>query len=257
MLKWRGWLQIIYFDQEKEYIVTYQKLGKVWNDKWQLKEEALPLNCRRVIWIIIPYAQHCEWRWTNLWEGCEGTNHSSLERQRRLPFLQGLIITTNLLTYSMVQSPSWEANWFAASQEIPRISRNSNAHYRTHKRPTPVSILGHPIQSIYPHPTSWKSILTLSTHLRLGLPSGLLPSGFPTKTLYTPLSSPIRATCPAHHILRDFITRTTLGEVSSSRYSLLFRFVALKQLNIHFSMSMFINKKLNRHGALVGLHSGS
>ena len=50
-----------------------------------------------------------------------------------------------------------------------------------------------PIQSIYPHPTSWRSILILSTHLRLGLPSGLLPSGFPTKNLYTPLSFPIRA----------------------------------------------------------------
>ena len=33
-----------------------------------------------------------------------------------------------LLTYSMVQSPSREANWFAASQEIPRISRNPKVH---------------------------------------------------------------------------------------------------------------------------------
>ena len=41
-----------------------------------------------------------------------------------------------------------------------------------------------PIQSTCPHPTSWRSIIILSTHLRLGLPSGLFPSGFPTKTLY-------------------------------------------------------------------------
>ena len=47
-----------------------------------------------------------------------------------------------------------------------------------------------PIQSIYPHPTSWRSILILSTHLCLGLPSGLFPSGFPTKTLYTPSPHP-------------------------------------------------------------------
>ena len=47
-----------------------------------------------------------------------------------------------------------------------------------------------PIQSIHPHPTSWRSILILSTHLCLGLPSGLFPSGFPTKTLYTPSPHP-------------------------------------------------------------------
>ena len=47
-----------------------------------------------------------------------------------------------------------------------------------------------PIQSIYPHPTSCRSILILSIHLRLGLPSGLFPSGFHTKTLYTPSPHP-------------------------------------------------------------------
>ena len=78
-----------------------------------------------------------------------------------------------------------------------------------------------PIQSIYPHPTSRRSILILSAHLRLGLPSGLLPSGFPTKTLYTPLSSNTRATCPAHLILLDFITCTILGEEYKSFSSLL------------------------------------
>jgi hypothetical protein len=51
-------------------------------------------------------------------------------------------VITYLLTYSMVQRPSSEANWFAASQEFPRISRNPNVHYRTHKRPPTVSNLG-------------------------------------------------------------------------------------------------------------------
>ena len=78
-----------------------------------------------------------------------------------------------------------------------------------------------PIQSTYPHPTSWRSNLILPTHLRLGVPSGLFPSFFPTKTLYSPLSSPIRATCPAHLILLDFITRTMLGEEYRSFSSLL------------------------------------
>ena len=47
-----------------------------------------------------------------------------------------------------------------------------------------------PIQSTCPQPTSGRSILILSTHLRLGLPSGLFPSGFPTRTLYAPSPPP-------------------------------------------------------------------
>ena len=50
-----------------------------------------------------------------------------------------------LLTYLLHGAESfWEANGFAASQGIPRISRNPKVHYRSHKRPPPVSILGPP-----------------------------------------------------------------------------------------------------------------
>jgi hypothetical protein len=50
-------------------------------------------------------------------------------------------LVTYLLTYSMEQSPSWEANRFAASQEIPRILWDPKVHYRSHKCPPPVHIM--------------------------------------------------------------------------------------------------------------------
>ena len=53
------------------------------------------------------------------------------------------------------------------------------------------------IQSM-PPPIFRRSILMLSSHLRLVLTSRLLPSGLPTKTLYAPFPSHICATCPAH-----------------------------------------------------------
>jgi hypothetical protein len=69
-----------------------------------------------------------------------------------------------------------------------------------------------PIQSMPPHNTSWRSTFIWSSHLCLGLQSGLFLSGLLTKTPRASLLSPMRATCPAHHIFLDLIKRITFGE---------------------------------------------
>ena len=128
-----------------------------------------------------------------------------------LPHFTGTCcILLYLLTYSIEQSPSWEANRFSASQEIPRILWNPNIHYRIHKCPPPVPILSQldPVHAPTSHFLKIHLNIIIYSHLRLGLPSGLFPSGFPTKTLNTPILSPYLA----HLILLDLITRWVLGE---------------------------------------------
>ena len=112
----------------------------------------------------------------------------------------------------MEHSP-WEANWLSASQEI----------YGVCKWLLPVPVLSQ-IKPVHaPHPSSWRSIFIFS-HLCLGLPSGLFPSGFPTKTLFTSLLSPLPATCFTHLIL-CLITQIVLGEQYRSLSYVLCSFV--------------------------------
>ena len=90
----------------------------------------------------------------------------------------------------MQQSPSVEANRSCASQEIFRILGTRRIiTWLTRARYLSLS-WATSIQSMSHHPTSGRSILILSSHLLLGLPSVSISQVFPLKPLMHP-SSPL------------------------------------------------------------------
>jgi hypothetical protein len=107
-----------------------------------------------------------------------------------------ILHTYCVFTYSIEQSPSWEANRFVASQEIPRILWNPKVHYRIHKCPPYVSILSqlNPVHTLYP--TFWRSILILSSHLLWVSPVVSFPQASLPK-LRTLLSPPYPSYMPS------------------------------------------------------------
>jgi hypothetical protein len=110
----------------------------------------------------------------------------------------------------MEQSPS-EANHFPTSHKILFILWNPKLQCCVYECLPPVPFLSQINPVHVHHPTSWRSILILSSYLYLGLPSGSLSLSFPHKTLYGPLLFPIHATCPTHLIL-NLITWIVFGD---------------------------------------------
>ena len=102
---------------------------------------------------------------------------------------------------------------------VPQLVKRSHTFYGTRRFITAFTGAHHmslfwasSVQSLVLHPTSWRFILILSSHLLLVLPRGLFTSSLPTKTMYAPLVSPLHATCPAHLIPLDLITQIMIGE---------------------------------------------
>jgi hypothetical protein len=71
--------------------------------------------------------------------------------------------------------------------------------------------------------------LTLSAHLRRGLPSGLFPSGFAISILHVLLSSRTRVVYPVHLTVLGLIILIILGEEYKLLISSLCIFLQLRQ----------------------------
>jgi hypothetical protein len=91
------------------------------------------------------------------------------------------------------------------------------------------------------HPTSWTSVFIITSHIRLGFPSGLFHSGSPTIILYLPPFSRIHTTCPAHLILLNLITRIIFDDQYRSQGSSASRLLHSRVISFHLGPNIFLS----------------
>jgi hypothetical protein len=147
------------------------------------------------------------------------------------PSVTGMVSKTNC----MKQSHSWQANSRSSSKDIPPPFMESRGSLLCTQQPDTGPYPKPDASSPHlPNPISLRSILILSSHLHLGLPSGPFPSDFPTKILYAFHISPIchedvlESGCKAPLILNlstrwsavSFTLRPLCPQRKSSRYPL-------------------------------------
>ena len=106
-----------------------------------------------------------------------------------------------LLTYLLTPWSRFLPEKLTGSQLVKKFQTflwNPKVRYCIPTCPPPVPILSQ-LDPVRVH-TSWRTILILSSHLRLGLPNGLFPSGLPHQNLVH--TSPFLHTChmsrPSH-----------------------------------------------------------
>ena len=164
-----------------------------------------------------------------------------MHRLQRVSLAKWALLTATLFWGSKSHRQQWTLDgsctcvWLTPSSRVllekltgVQLDKRFHAFYGTRKFTTAFTNVRHLfvswarlIQSMPPHPASRRSILILFSHLRLGLPSGLLPSGFPTKILYTHLLSHTRYMSRPSHSCRFYHSNNYSGSCYEVNYCII------------------------------------